>query len=72
MDGGNLLVTAISTVLALLMWLLSVIVLAKLTNLPGAVIILLPGLGCGLLLFLGSAVTKVRQRLAVRHRKSLS
>jgi hypothetical protein len=53
-------------------WLLSVIVLAKLTNLPGAVILLLPGFGCGLLLFIGWAFRKVRQRVAVRHRKILS
>ena len=68
----NLLAAAVSSVLALVVWLLSVIVLAKLTNLPGAVILLLPGFGCGLLLFIVLAFRKVRQRVAARHRKTLS
>lgn len=63
----NLLAAAVSSVLALMLWLLSVIVLAKLTNLPGAVILMLPGFGCGLLLFIGWAFRKARQRVAARH-----
>lgn len=69
-EQGGLLVTAVATVLALLVWLLSVIILGSLTDLPRFVIILLPGFGSGLLLFIGWAVSKVRQGLAVRHRKS--
>jgi hypothetical protein len=68
----NMLQAAVSSVLALVVWLLPVMVLAKLTSLPGAVILVLPGFGCGLLLFTRWAFRKARQRVAVRQRKILS
>ena len=68
----NLLEAAVSSVLALVVWLLPVIALARLTSLPGAVILVLPGFGCGLLLVTGWAFGKARQRVAARHHRILS